>query len=86
MTIKATINGQPFEIEVDDGAEVSFSDGRMTVRAKSTVIHHYIYQQPAVPYSYPAAPIYPLYPQTWPTITCTGEMTVDAITSICATN
>lgn len=47
-TIKTQINGQPFEIEVGEDVEISFSEGKMTIKAKSAA---------------PFTVIFPTYPQ-----------------------
>ncbi len=58
VTIKTQINGQPFEIEVDDGVTLEFGDGKLSIKAKPTYT-----QLPSPPYPnwYPIYPN-PLYP------------------------
>jgi len=66
MTITTEINGQPFEIELADGLNVEFSEGRIKVTKHSTLAQ---LRQKYTPLPLPALPPNPYPPQPNPYIT-----------------
>lgn len=68
-TIQLQINGQPFEIEMQDGVQVAIEDGRMTVKKSGNEPPVYPYWVPN-PYPVPVVPYYPGI--TWGTGTITA--------------
>jgi hypothetical protein len=79
--IKTKLNGQAFEIEIEDGMEVTFAEGKITVRSRPVVptyYHNPFWVQPWVVPTIPYTPPYEPYRITCGTGTTSGG--IDGIT------
>ena len=67
MTIKTEINGQPFEIEIAEGINIEFSEGKINISKRSAFGQQWptIPVLPALPSLNPNQQISP--PTTWDT-------------------